>query len=135
MHDWVGWDAPEELLGRLVHLNVVADPLQPEGGAKGEQVGEDQEDKEADPERGFVWAADPQFLDTFCLVFERKAFFETEAKGDIPGAFLLPFLLAPEEEGMPVDSLLNPQEGVGERYRKDQDLHDEGCYGRDEEGV
>ena len=59
MHDWVGWDAPEELLGRLVHLDVVADPLQPEGGAKGEQVGEDQEDKEADPERGFVRAADP----------------------------------------------------------------------------
>ena len=50
--------APKELLGLPVQLDIVADPVEPQGGSQGQDVGEGESQEKADTESGLVVAAE-----------------------------------------------------------------------------
>ena len=110
--------APKELLGLLVQLDIVADPVEPQGGSQGQDVGEGESQEKADTEGRLVVTTESKLLLTLNTAVEARGEVGIEgvegAEGQIPSSFLIPLLLAPEDEGTRMDQLLDSGEGIGE---------------------
>ena len=140
MNNRIGWNEPEECLGCLIQLQVVADLVQPEGGSEGEGVGEDEGEEEADAEGRLIGVTDSKLLDTFlvwvkALGGEVGAVAFKSAEGQVSNVLIFPSVFAPEQDGMRVDVLQEAREGVDEPHDQDQDLRDQGADRGDQEAV
>ena len=142
--DWLCREDPEKGLRCLIKLKVVAYFVQPHRGDKGQEVGNDESDGDADAESELIFGiTNPEFLDAFLarvetLVSDVGGVVALKgAEGEVADVLLLPHVqvLAPEQGRVGVDVLLEAGEGVEESHQEEQDLRHQGRDGGDQEAV